>query len=190
MGGNRRDPATARYGENLYEFFVRSTFGQIRSSYLIEAARLKADGRIPWSPYNYVVGSVVWQVLLWFGLMLLFGPMVLLAFIVQGFFANFLLEYTNYIEHYGLARKENERVTEVHSWQTDKVISRYFLIDLSRHADHHYYSSKPYHTLKSYDRCPVLPGGYVSMIYYAIIPPLFFRKIHAMMKEYQAQGII
>lgn len=179
--GTEKDPATARYGENLYAFFVRSTFSQIKSSFKVEADRLKSLGHSAWSPFNYVIGSILLQIILWFTLVLLFGPMVLLAYLVQAFFANFLLEYTNYIEHYGLSRNEKERVTELHSWQTDKVISRYFLIDLSRHADHHYYASKPYHTLKSYETSPVLPGGYVSMIYYAAIPPLFFKKIHALM---------
>lgn len=179
--GTEKDPATARYGENLYAFFVRSTFSQIKSSFNVEADRLKSLGRSAWSPFNYVIGSILSQIVLWFALVLLFGPMVLIVYLVQAFFANFLLEYTNYIEHYGLSRSEKERVTELHSWQTDKVISRYFLIDLSRHADHHYYASKPYHTLKSYETSPVLPGGYVSMIYYAAIPPLFFKKIHALM---------
>ncbi|MFM7901012.1 MAG: fatty acid desaturase, partial [Bacteroidota bacterium] len=105
------------------------------------------------------------------------------VYMLQVFFANFLLEYTNYIEHYGLTRKPNERVTEHHSWQTDKVLSRFFLIDLSRHADHHYYASKPYHTLITYEKGPSLPFGYVSMIYVALIPPLFFKVIHASLSK-------
>jgi alkane 1-monooxygenase len=112
---------------------------------------------------------------LWF----LLGPIMVAMFMLQVFFANFLLEYTNYIEHYGLTRKPEERVTELHSWQTDKVISRYFLIDLSRHADHHYYASKPYHTLNSYESSPVLPLGYVSMIFCALVPPVFQKLMHA-----------
>lgn len=181
--GTKQDPATARYRENLYSFFIRSTFQQISSSFNVEAKRLKAIDRSPWSLRNFVVASVVLQLILWSALFWYFGPMVLLAYLLQGFFANFLLEYTNYIEHYGLTRNDNERVTEIHSWQSDRVISRYFLIDLSRHADHHYYASKPYHTLLSYEKSPVLPGGYVSMIYYALFPPLFFRKMHSLIKE-------
>lgn len=40
-------------------------------------------------------------------------------------FANLLLEYTNYIEHYGLSRMDNERVNEKHSWQSDKLIKSF-----------------------------------------------------------------
>jgi alkane 1-monooxygenase len=181
--GTLKDPATSRYGENVYSFFVRSFTGQIRSAFQVEANRLKSEGKFAWSIRNYVVACALLLGLFYLSMMLVFGWKVLVVLVLQGFFANFLLEYTNYIEHYGLSRNQDERVTEIHSWQTDKVISRFFLIDLSRHADHHYYASKPYHTLKSYENSPLLPGGYVSMIYYALIPPLFFRKIHPLMNK-------
>ena len=105
----------------------------------------------------------------------LLGVAAAAAFVMQAVVANFLLEYTNYIEHYGLTRNSGERVTEIHSWQSDKVISRFFLVDLSRHSDHHYYASKPYHVLMSYEKSPVLPGGYVSAFYLALIPSLWFK---------------
>ena len=35
--GTDRDPATSRFGENLYSFFFRSVFGQIISSFNVEA---------------------------------------------------------------------------------------------------------------------------------------------------------
>ena len=183
--GTSKDPATSRYGEDVYSFFVRSLLGQIKSAFNVESIRLGNSGHSAWSIRNYVVACTVLLFLFWIIMFLLFGLKVLLVLIVQSLFANFLLEYTNYIEHYGLSRQYNERVTEVHSWQTDKVISRFFLIDLSRHADHHYYASKPYHTLKSYEASPVLPGGYVSMIYYALVPPLFFKKMHPLMEQYK-----
>ncbi len=173
--GTLADPATARKGESLYSFFIRTVSGQTRSAFGVEAKRLEQMGKSRWSPRNYVVASVLLLVGITLTMTLAMGWEVMVAFLIQGFFANFLLEYTNYIEHYGLTRNETERVNESHSWQTDKVISRYFLIDLSRHADHHYYASRPYHTLRSYPAAPVLPYGYVSMIYYALVPPLFFK---------------
>jgi alkane 1-monooxygenase len=175
--GTPRDPATARKGEGLYAFVFRTIPGQIRSAWSVEARRLKESGRWSLDPRNYVVGALIVVVLISILIYTLFGLPAAAAWLMQGVIANFLLEYTNYIEHYGLYRKDNERVREIHSWQTDKVISRYFLIDLSRHADHHYYASKPYHTLDSFPSSPVLPGGYVSMIYYALVPRLFFRKM-------------
>ena len=109
---------------------------------------------------------------------ILAGWAVSMALLVQAFFANLLLEYTNYIEHYGLSRNDNERVNEMHSWQSDKVISRFFLIDLSRHSDHHFHAAKPFNKLVSYPESPVLPGGYSSMLLPALIPPLWFSLVN------------
>ncbi|MBK6839368.1 MAG: hypothetical protein IPG90_14780 [Bacteroidetes bacterium] len=84
-----------------------------------------------------------------------------------------------------MTRNEKERVNETHSWQTDKVISRFILIDLSRHSDHHFYASKAYHTLQHHEKSPVLPGGYASAIYMALIPPIWFHVIHKRLTEYR-----
>lgn len=179
--GTEADAATAKRGETVYGFFIRSVFGQIKSAWRVESNRLRDEGRSSLSPSNYMVTALVlllaWLVVIYIWL----GWVIVGVFLLQVLFANFLLEYTNYIEHYGLTRQHHERVTEHHSWQTDKVLSRYFLIDLSRHADHHYYAKKPYHTLLSYESSPVLPHGYVSMIFYAMIPPMFFKMMHPLL---------
>jgi alkane 1-monooxygenase len=179
--GTVKDPATAKYGESVYRFFFRTTYGQITDAMKIETARLKSENRFPFGLSNYVVASVVFLLLFLSVIYFLLGMKCVLLFTMQAMIANFLLEYTNYIEHYGLVREENERVNETHSWQSDKPTSRFFLIDLSRHSDHHNYASKPYHTLDSYETSPVLPGGYVTAIYLALIPPLWFRVVHARM---------
>lgn len=185
--GTTKDPATSRSGESLYYFFIRSVIQQIMSSFRVEKQRLKQEGGLWWSPANYVVGSALLLAAFTFIIYIVAGEWGVILFWVQSFMANFLLEYTNYIEHYGLSRSEKERVTELHSWQTDKLISRFFLIDLSRHADHHYYASRPYQQLRSYEKSPVLPGGYVSMIYYALIPPLFFKKMDPLVNKYTSK---
>jgi len=177
--GTAADPATARKGETVYGFFKRSLVGQIASAWNVEKQRLNASGRSEFSLGNYLVASLVLMLVSLLAIYFWLGWLGVAVYMLQVFFANFLLEYTNYIEHYGLTRKPHERVTEHHSWQTDKVLSRFFLIDLSRHADHHYYASKPYHTLISYETGPSLPLGYVSMIYVALVPPLFFKVMHA-----------
>lgn len=180
--GTVRDPATARYGESVYRFFVRTTKEQIITSYQAEAQRLKGKNVFEFLLRNYVTASAILLIISFILLYHFTGIWAAFAWVLQCKAANFLLEYTNYIEHYGLTRSENERVNEIHSWQSDKVISRFFLIDLSRHSDHHYYASKPYHKLISYPGSPVLPGGYVSMIYYALIPPLWFKRMNPLIK--------
>ena len=183
--GTDRDPATAKYGENLYGFFIRSVFGQMTSAWQVESARLKNESVNPFGSRNYVLVNITLLGIFYILIALILGKIALLAFALQSLTANFLLEYTNYIEHYGLSRTDKERVNETHSWQTDKVISRFILIDLSRHSDHHFYASKPYHTLLTFEKSPVLPGGYASAIYLALIPPIWFHVIHKRLKEYR-----
>ena len=176
--GTEKDPATAKRGESVYLFFLRSSIGQIVSSWNVEKSRLSGINRSVWSPDNYVLRSIIILILFSTLIYIGIGPLALFAFLLQCLIANFLLEYTNYIEHYGLKRPENIRVNVELSWQSDKVLSRFILIDLSRHSDHHFYASKPYHTLRSHEESPVLPAGYASCIYLAMIPPLWYKLIH------------
>jgi alkane 1-monooxygenase len=180
--GTKNDPATARFGESVYRFFLRTVRQQISTSFQAELKRLRGKSLPEVLVRNYVSGSLLLGFPVLAAVYYFTGVWGVLAWMLQSLVANFLLEYTNYIEHYGLTRSENERVKEIHSWQSDKVISRFFLIDLSRHSDHHYHASKPYHELVSYPGSPVLPGGYVSMIYHALIPPLWFKVMNPRVK--------
>ncbi|MFM2135474.1 MAG: hypothetical protein RL021_874 [Bacteroidota bacterium] len=179
--GTDRDPSSARIGENVYGFFVRSTIGQIRSAWKLEAQRMRSAGKSALSIGNeLMVGAIVLAAVLTVAFSL-GGLLLISAFLFQWLVANFLYGYTNYIEHYGLTRDVSERVLAHNSWQSDKFTSRFILIDLSRHADHHYYASKPYHTLDSHSESPVLPGGYASALYLALIPPLWFKRVHPLL---------
>lgn len=186
--GTEKDPATARRNESVYYFFVRSMSGQISNAWKLENERLARENKSVVN--NAVLKNGVLLLLLNFVIGFSFGWMGLAVFLLHILIANFLLEYTNYIEHYGLSRKENERVREDLSWQTDKVISRFFLIDLSRHSDHHYYASKPFHTLQSHESSPKLPGGYASAIYLALIPPLWFKVVNKCLDNYKSKSIV
>ncbi len=176
--GTKKDPATARYGESVYHFFLRTVPAQFISSFRIESNRLQNENKSSFSILNFVLMISILEITSCILLCYFLGPIVLLAFLLHSLVAIFLLEYTNYIEHYGLERNENERVNATHSWQSDFLLSRFSLLELSRHADHHYYASKPFHTLKSYTESPVLPSGYFGSFYTALFPPLWFKKIN------------
>ncbi|MFM6954216.1 MAG: alkane 1-monooxygenase [Sphingobacteriaceae bacterium] len=172
--GTAADPVSALKGETLYAFALRSIHGQLLQSLALEKNRCEKAGNWGYGLHNYVVavyvGATLFLGVLWY----FFGFWVTAAYLLQASIADLLLEYTNYIEHYGLRRAEKERVNELHSWQSDKVVSRYFLIDLSRHSDHHFHAAKPFNTLLTHEKSPVLPGGYASMFVPALIPPLWF----------------
>lgn len=172
--GTPTDSASAKKNQSLYSFFFSSTSGQFLSAFRLENQRMKKEGRYAFSLHHYVIRQLVLHVLFDTVLVITVGWAALGWFVLHCVLANFLLEYVNYIEHYGLTRDAKQRTTEQHSWQSNQPISRFFLIDLSRHADHHYYASKPYHTLSTYDNSPELPSGYAGMFVVAAIPPLWF----------------
>jgi alkane 1-monooxygenase len=175
-----QDAATARKGETLYAFFLRSVREQVKQSV---AAEFKISGKGFWYVGNEVFKSLLLVTAVAASAYLYSGLTGLLSWLLMCLFANFLLEYVNYIEHYGLKRTPDTRVNEWHSWSCDKYISRFLLIDLSRHADHHNIASKPYHTLKSYPEGPKLPGGYASLFLPALIPAWWFRITHPLLKK-------
>lgn len=181
--GTNQDSATARKGESIYKFLYRSVKGQIVASYHLEAQRLAQQGHSVWHFSNYFLW-MSWAWIVFLIVMGLWSISIAVALLIQGLFACLLLEYTNYIEHYGLIREKGEKVTEAHSWQSDKVISRFFLFDLSRHADHHHRASKPFHQLKTYSGGPRQPLGYASAFFPALIPPLWFKIMDKALKRW------
>lgn len=109
-----------------------------------------------------------------------FGKIGLLFAICSALVGILLLESVNYIEHYGLLRLKTksgryERVKEMHSWNSNHVIGRIVLYELTRHSDHHYKSSKKYQILDCHDESPQMPFGYPTSVVLAMIPPLWFR---------------
>lgn len=183
--GTQQDHVTARYGENFYRFLIRSLLGQFRQALALEAAAAKKNGHAAYGWHNHVVRNSLFHLAL-LSLLASFHPLLMLAWLLQAVIANILLEYTNYIEHYGLSRDENERVHAGLSWQSDRFFSRFLLYDLSRHADHHLYGGRPYHQLKHQEKSPTLPGGYASMLFPALLPPLWFAIIHPRLARFKA----
>lgn len=174
--GTMRDPATARKNESLYAFFVRTIPAQFISAVTIESVQKK------WYQ-NTVLRMLVVQLSIDIFILYFFGNIALLAFVAQSIIAILLLEYVNYIEHYGLVRVEGAKYTAQHAWQSDAITSRITLLELSRHSDHHLKASKPYHELVSHPGSPTLPGGYFGMFYCCLIPPLWFRMVNPLLNE-------
>ncbi|OYU96958.1 MAG: hypothetical protein CFE21_01325 [Bacteroidetes bacterium B1(2017)] len=176
--GTAKDHATARFGENLYAFFLRSSLGQFLGAITLENERLKKENKKNILLNHYVYRQLILHAVFDTTVFFTFGGIALAAWFLHCIIANFLLEYVNYVQHYGLNRAENTRVKEEHSWDSDSFVSRFVLVDLSRHADHHYYASKPYHTLINYENSPKMPSGYAGLFFIAAVPPLWFSLIN------------
>jgi alkane 1-monooxygenase len=176
--GTAKDHATAKKGESLYGFFYRSAIGQFLGAIKLENERLKKENQSNFILNHYVFRQLFLHAIFDTCLYFYGGGILVAAWFAHCIVANFLLEYVNYVQHYGLERNEKTRVTEAHSWDSDLFVSRFVLVDLSRHADHHYYASKPYHTLVNYEKSPKMPSGYAGMFVLAAIPPLWYKLMH------------
>jgi len=172
------DPATARFGETVYRFVPRSVLGGMRSFWRIEGdlAGRKGYGALDLRNrrfrYPLVWGLVVAAVAA------MLGPIAAATFLAQSVVGFVLLEIINYLEHYGLQRREispgrYERVQPQHSWNSAHLLSRLYLFGLPRHADHHYMASRPYAILRHHGDAPQLPAGYAAMFVIALVPPLW-----------------
>jgi alkane 1-monooxygenase len=62
-----------------------------------------------------------------------------------------------------------------HSWNSNHVLGRIVLFELSRHSDHHYQASRPYQVLRHHGEAPQMPTGYPGMMILSLVPPLWFR---------------
>jgi alkane 1-monooxygenase len=121
-----------------------------------------------------------------------FGTMATLYFLGAAFMGILLLETVNYIEHYGLQRKQTapgkyERAMPQHSWNSDHVLGRLMLFELSRHSDHHYLASRKYQILQHHDDTPQLPTGYPGSMLLSLLPPLWFYVMNRRIKYFDKQ---
>ncbi len=173
------DPASAKYNQSVYSFWISSIVGQYRKAWRIQKDLLKRSGKSFFSIQNdmfyytlfesaYLVGIYVW--------LGIFGLLIALLIAV---ISVLLLETINYIEHYGLRRNKTpsgryERASEIHSWNSNHVLGRMMLYELTRHSDHHHRAHKKYQLLEYHEVSPQLPYGYPSSMVISMIPSLWF----------------
>lgn len=195
------DPATARKNESFYSFWIRSVFGGYIHAWKLENESLRRKGfqvfhwknNMIWFGvlpiifcgsltviFSYSTGRVLWEIPVFF--------------FSQSFLAFTLLELVNYVEHYGIMRKEilpgkYERVNPIHSWNASQLLSNFFLFQLQRHSDHHANAIKRYQVLNHYDVSPQLPFGYPTMILIATVPPLWFRMMNKRLEAWSSKTV-
>ncbi len=183
------DPASARQGESLWQFFPRTLAGSFLSAWRLEGLRLSQHGR-SWlsSPLAWCLALNVAVVL---ALWSLFAIQIVAFWIGQSIMAIALLETVNYIEHYGLQRKtspagQREPFAMAHAWNADHVVSNSLLANLQRHSDHHMHAWKPFPTLQALPG-PQLPTGYAGCLMLAALPPVWFAVMHPRLAALQGR---
>ena len=172
------DPASARMGETVWSFMPRTVLGSLRSAWGLEKRRLQRRGRRVWSLENDVLNAWLMSVLLWGGLVTVFGVTILPYLLLQAVVGIWLLESVNFLEHYGMKRRKlesgrYERVNPSHSWNSNNIGTNVLLYHLQRHSDHHANPTRRYQALRDFPEAPVLPTGYAGMIVLTWIPAVW-----------------
>lgn len=183
------DPATARKNESVYGFYIRSIFGQVIHAWQLEKERLEQLNKSILSFENEMIQIFFIQFIYLIGVAFLFGISIVPYVIAIAFIGILLLETVNYIEHYGLERKllpsgEYERVMPRHSWNSDHLVGRIVLFELTRHSDHHFKSTRKYQILRHLDESPQLQLGYPGSMLLSLLPPLWFQFMNKKIPQY------
>ena len=183
--GTVQDPATARKNESLYAFWLRVIPGSYLSAWKISSNECKRKNQSFIFNETFIYSII--QLILCVGIFI-WNPIALLSFLLVAILGAMLLETVNYIEHYGLTRKkvnENrfEQVAPEHSWNSDHILGRAVLFELSRHSDHHANPERPYQDLRSLDTSKQLPFGYPAMMVLALFPTKWFQLMNPLLTD-------
>lgn len=189
------DPSSARYGEPVYTFYFRTIIFSYISAWEIANADTRKKGHAAFSIFNPMIIYLLIQSALIAGIVFYFGWMTAIYFLASAAIGILLLETVNYIEHYGLQRKmgqsgQYERTLPSHSWNSDHVIGRLMLFELSRHSDHHYLASRKYQVLRHHDHSPQMPTGYPGMMILSLVPPAWFYVMNRKIKTMKSSSTV
>ena len=183
------DPATAKYKQNLYSFWISSVTKTYISAWKIQLKLLRVSKLSFISIKNDMIFYTLFQVSFLIFIYLNYGLIITIYSVFMSVVSFLFLETINYVEHYGLLRKINsngryERVKPHHSWNSNHTIGRITLYELTRQSDHHFKSSKKYQVLESIEDSPQLPYGYPTSILISFFPPLWFRIMNPLVEHH------
>jgi len=152
--------------------------GNVGAAWQLEQERLQRKGLGVFGPRNELLRGYAVSLVIAGLFFALFGSAGLVFFALQSLMAIVMLETVNYLEHYGLRRKQlpngkYERTTHRHSWNSNYLLTNMLLFQLQRHSDHHEFPARRYQVLRHIDQSPQLPAGYATMMLLAWCPPLW-----------------
>lgn len=183
--GTPQDPATARKNESVYRFWLRVIPGSYASAWRISMSECKRKNRSVLLNETFLYSVFQFAICL---ALFIWNPIAFWAFLIAALLGAMLLESVNYIEHYGLTRKrvnENryEQVAPQHSWNSDHMLGRVVLFELSRHSDHHANPERSYQDLRTLETSKQLPFGYPAMIVLALFPAKWFQVMNPLLDD-------
>jgi len=177
--GLASDPATARRGENIYLFIIKASIKEHIDAWKIELNHLKRRGKSSFGINNRMLIGYLKSLIITFIFYFIGGFIGMLFYLLCSIIAKSLLEVINYTEHYGLVREPDKPVCPHHSWNSNNIMSSILLYNVTRHSAHHEKSNLKFWELEPYPEAPMMPYGYLSMLYLAIFFPSIYHRIMA-----------
>lgn len=183
------DPASASRGENIYIFIMKGIINEHLAGWKIELDRLKRKKIGFYSYENKIIKGYLRSIILTLVSFGLFGITGMIVFLLISFLSKASLEAINYIEHYGLVRERGKPVRMRHSWNSNHFFSSIYLYNVTRHSDHHRNTNLKFWELQPVHKdAPMLPYGYLAMLYLAVFAPYLYKKIMKKELDYWDQN--
>ncbi len=181
------DPDTARRGEAVYPYLVRSFSGQFKDAWLLEREMWTKRGRAWWHPLNHWVGAALglaaftatlvavggWNGALWTIATMWVGPRL-------------FLEFFNYVNHYGLVTDSPGCFQRRHTWNHLTPFVRILALEITNHAGHHEDPYRPFYALAP-DRDGPKQPHFLLCVMLAFVPPLWFAVIKPRLRDWDAR---
>jgi alkane 1-monooxygenase len=184
------DFATAQRGQSIYDFWRKNLISNISEAIRSERKELVKMGRTFWQSelLLWSILSLLWlSIAIWLG-----GYQGSIFWGLQAIIAILKLDWTNYLQHYGLTRKldrkgQYEPMQVHHAWSVGLFIHDLALFNLLRHGDHHVNPQRPYQELRHYNNVPEYPYNYSIMYLLSLVPPLFEIIVHPYLDRFESQ---
>jgi hypothetical protein len=181
------DPDTARRGESVYPYLVRSFVGQWKDAYELEREMWTKRGRGWWHPMNHWVGSAIGLAAftaVLYAVAGLEGTLWTIATLWVG--PRLFLEFFNYVNHYGLVTDTPGRFHRRHTWNHLTPFVRILALEITNHAGHHEDPYKPFYGLVP-DRDGPKQPHFLLCVLMAFVPPLWFAVIKPRLRDWDAR---
>jgi alkane 1-monooxygenase len=180
--GMPTEGTTPPLGQNVWGFLLKNALFTLRSGWKIERRRQLAK-RLPLLGNRYLqqwlLTAIIIAVFAMIG-----GVWGLILFAAQAAFGVFTTEYVNYAQHYGLSREADAPARGGLSWNSNSFMTNAFTLNITRHVHHHLDAAVPYYDLKYIESMPLLPAGYLTLFFPAMIPPVWHRLLDPRARQF------
>ena len=186
--GTPHDPVSAPRGVSFYQFYGHALVREYLDAWKSELSRLRSRHLPLWGWRNEMLMTLLASLSLGALCVVVAGWYGAMFFALTVMNSHFILIGVNYMEHYGLTRKQlpdgkYERVTPKHTWNAPYRLTNFTWFNLQRHPDHHMHGGRKFYQLESIAESPVLPANYVGLLLVILVPPLWFKLIHPLIDE-------